>query len=181
MKSSDLQSWSLKWSQKVCFHFSALWNPRFLCTNNGFTTLKLVANNFWWLNYTIQKKNSIIFLSTCTYAPEIPSGGHASLGTIQQSYRLNLNMVTLKFADKCKNCLKFKSLKKLPKNCLTFPVFCVKILNFSSILDKIPTIPVCSNFLVFLRLENALPFFSGSPVGVGTMLKQVFGIVTIKY
>ena len=55
------KQWStklLKWSQKEYFYFSVLWNPQFLCTNNGFTALKLVTNNFWLLNYDWKNDNN---------------------------------------------------------------------------------------------------------------------------
>ena len=44
-KSGDPESYSKK-SQKEYFYFSVPWNPQFLYTKNGFTALKLVANNF---------------------------------------------------------------------------------------------------------------------------------------
>ena len=55
IKSSDLQSYS-NGHKKENFYFSVQWNPQFLCTNNGFTALKLVENKFWWLNCAMYKK-----------------------------------------------------------------------------------------------------------------------------
>ena len=62
----------LKWLQKEYFYFNVPLNPQFMCANNSFTALKLVANNFSQSNYAMQKK-SIIFqamhqehLHTCT-------------------------------------------------------------------------------------------------------------------
>ena len=60
IKSSDPQSYS-NGHKRGIFYFSVLWNPQFLYTKNGFTALKLVANNFLMVKLCYVEKILLFF------------------------------------------------------------------------------------------------------------------------